>query len=171
MFYVFWLILNLALFASAVIVAFKLIRLIREKAGIVTAVIAAFLLLAFMSRGDESGGGTNNTPKWTFNSTDSIAKNSSGSKTLALDKNPLSKNMLILHYGKDRQRNTVLPLYAFSVSNGLTGGTKWVPVSVMATASSANTINYVVEGAVEWNLLWVTVYREEKVYRGRVEVE
>lgn len=73
--------------------------------------------------------------------------------------------------------NLVLIIYFLSIciipsTTGFRAGTEWKAVSISVYKTNDNTkFQYYVAGYVEWNLLGVNVYTQNKMFKGTVSIE
>lgn len=175
MLHILWGILNIAVFIFFVIIFFRAIRLIREHFGLFAAIIFVLGLFAFMrsSEKDRTNEPGNNIPirTFTFVSIDSVHIPLTNSIRVILEKTPISKYMLFIHYGIDRRTQITMPVHASSYATGITSGLDWRPVAVVVNRTSeSGKFSYQVDGTLEWNLLNLTLYSQSKSYEGDVIV-
>ena len=171
MLYLLWGLLNILLFLYFIIICFKATRLLREKVGLLASIIFVIGLLSFI--GQSNKGSDNKEPNsnqiktWKFTSEDSINRNATSSVDIVLEKTLVSKYHLGLKYGKDRQQRNS-PISAYSLTTGLTSGTTWKPVTIVVNRTNDNyKFEYLVDGVVEWKLLGLTIYSQQKEYEGK----
>ena len=173
MFYLFWAFLNIALGLFFLFVCIKATKLIRQKLGIVGAIVFVFVLVSFAcaprSKTDKDLK-TGNVKNWKFQSSDSLWKISHD--FIVLDKNWLSEINLYFQYGENKNTGLKVPTMAYSDMPGFIGGYNWKPVSINVYSTDENhKLAYSVVGNIEWTLLGLTVYHQLKTYDGEIEIK
>lgn len=174
MLYLLWGIINIALFLFFIVLCFKATRLVRERIGMLAALVFAIGLLSFMAstgNNDNKAHGTNTIKKWNFTPEDSVEVNFTRHIIVDLDNNPFSTNTLGIRYGKSKNQNSNTPIDAYSVTEGLVSGTSWRPMSINVDTITGNRLKYQVVGVVEWKLLALTIYSQRKNYEGAVAID
>jgi hypothetical protein len=171
MIHLLWGLLNVGLFIFFIVICFRATKLIREKLGLLAAIVFVFGLLSFMGNthadNDNKEPDTNRIRSWKFHSPDSLLNNSQESIDLVLEKNIISQYNVDIAYGQDKSTKLNVPISAYSILTGFTGGTKWKPHSIIVNATDDNTkFEYQVDGTVEWKLLGTTFYSQAKTYSG-----
>jgi hypothetical protein len=171
MLYLLWALLNIGLFLFFVAACVKATRLVREHFGLLTAIIFAVGLLSFVSgsgRKNKSENGES-TPSWTFAPEETVDRNGRMPIKAELEKTPVSRCVLTITYGKDRQTGANVPVRAFVGIEGLISGIAWDPAFVIVNPTEeAKRFEYYVSTTVEWKLLGATVYSQPKEYKGFV---
>ncbi|MFC3811431.1 hypothetical protein [Lacihabitans lacunae] len=171
MMYLLWALINIGLFLFFIAVSFKATILLREKLGLFASVIFVFGLLSFIghSSNDNENKESNSTQikTWEFANGDSLKINGTDFLHIDLEKTLFSKYELRLKYGKDKERNLVIPISAYSSNSGFISGTNWKPFSININATNdKNKFEYMVLGIVEWKILGIAFYFEPKDYTG-----
>lgn len=171
MLYFLWALLNIGLLIFFIVVCFQATKLIREKIGMVAAVIFVFGLLSFMggpgSDKDNMEPNSNQVKTWKFTSSDSIANNPNGLIDIDLEKTSISKYSLGILYEKDKLLKNNIPVSANTETTGFQIGTSWKPISIVVNRTENNQrFDYVVYGTVKWKLLGLTVYSQSKGWKG-----
>lgn len=173
MIYLLWALINLALIIYFVSICIKAIKLVRQELGLFATVIFVIGLLSFCTHNNDKNKDTNSnkTRNWTFASSDSLKQDMSSFLRVELQDNLISKYEIALDYGKDKN-NINVPISAFPSTTGFMAGTEWKPVSISVYKTNDNTrFRYYVAGSVEWNLLGVNVYAQNKMFEGTVSTE
>lgn len=171
MIYLLWGLLNIALFLFFIVVCFKATKLIREKIGRFAMLIFVFGLVSFIGHSNDENQNlepnSNQIKTWKFTPEDSLNRNGKYSLNIHLENTLVSKYQLGIKYGKDRQRETNVPISAYSSTTGFVSGTNWKPISIVVhTTDHNNKFEYHVFGVVEWKILGATLYSEEKEFNG-----
>ncbi len=173
MLYIIWAIVNIAIFIFFVFICFRATRLIRERLGLLAAVIFVLGLLSFAARPaydeDDNKEPGKNEIKWRFASEDSFRN--TYAVRVELKKSLIAKYMLFIKYGKDSQ-NINIPINADANVEGIISGTDWKPVGITITQTDNNSkFHYEVFASEKWKLLCVTVITQSKLYEGDVSVK
>jgi hypothetical protein len=171
--YLLWGLLNIGLFVFFIIICLKATKLIREKIGLFAAIIFVFGLLSFIGHSNKDNENkepnSNQIKTWKFVSEDSLKNSDSYLLNIELEKTMISKYDLGIKYSKDKERQSNLPISAYSSTTGFISGTNWKPVSIIINKTGYNNkFEYFVDGVVEWKLLGATIYSQLKEYRGIV---
>lgn len=170
MLYLLWSLINIILFIFFILLCLKATKLIREKAGLFSAIVFVFGLLSFVSSSnrnkDHHDAGTDRIRIWNFIPEDSQSTTGNHTLRIALQKTWISTYELGVQYSTDQQHLNI-PESAWSSITGMVSGTAWHPqfVSVKRTNDN-NRFDYAVSGVTEWTLLGVTVYSQNKDYNG-----
>lgn len=173
MIYLLWALINLALIIYFLSICIKAIKLVRQELGLFATVIFVIGLLSFCGHNNDKNkdSNSNQTKNWTFTSNDSLNQEMRSFLRVKLQNNLISKYEITLDYSKDKN-NVNVPISAFPTTNGFTAGTEWKPVSISVYKTHDNTkFQYYVAGYVEWNLLGVNVYTQNKIFEGTVSTE
>jgi hypothetical protein len=171
MLYILWGLLNIGLFIFFIITCFRATKLVKEKFGVLAAVVLVFGLLSFISNSNKDDNdhqsNSNQIRTWEFNSRDSVDINSTRFMQIALEKTLVSKYELGIKYGKQKEGQINIPLSANSWTTGFMSGTNWKATSIIVNKTNENNrFEYHVTSTVEWKLLGITIYSQPKVYRG-----
>lgn len=174
MLHLLWSILNIGIFIFFIVVSVKATKLVREKMGVLAAIVLVFGLLSFISRkaeapNPEPGGATVRT--WKFVTDISPYINDIKRTNIVFDNNIISKSVLSVRYSKDPQSGLYKPLEANTHINGLVAGNSWRQVSVQVSPTAVpNEFTYEVNGVVEWKLLGTTIISQAKEWTGKFEI-
>lgn len=174
--YLLWSLLNIGLFIFFIVICFKAIRLVKEEVGLMASIVFVLGLLSFGTNSNDDKNdkepNSDQIKTWRFISPDSIEKNSKSSVILDLEKTLMSKNSLLISYGKDTLQKNFIPMSANSWTTGFVSGTKWRPRSIIVNRTAQhNKFEYFVDGTIEWNLFGSTFYTKAKSYQGFVLVK
>jgi hypothetical protein len=172
--YLLWGLLNIVLFVFFIVTCFKASKFLKEKIGLLAAIVFVFGLLSFVttSGNDEENLATdkNERKKWKFATDDKIEINSIQTISVVLERTIMSQYQLGIQYGKTSDQ--ILPVQAYSLTTGLISGTNWKPVSIdVNTSGDDKTLQYFVIGVIEWKLLGATIYSQPKSFSGTVKGE
>lgn len=166
-----WSILNIGIFIFFIVVSVKATKLVREKMGVLAAIVLVFGLLSFIGQKAEApnlepDGSTFRT--WKFVTDIRPYIEDINKVDIVFDNNIISKSVVSVRYGKDTQTGLVKPLEAHTHINGLVAGTSWRPVSVQVSQTAVpNEFTYEVNGVVEWKLLGTTIISQAKEWTGK----
>ena len=184
MLYIFWGLLNLLLFAGFLVIAFYGIKQIRIRFGVFVAFVFVCLFFSFMNKPPESdrskkvmhslrfnGSSTMQfeEEKSTWHIDDSLASQYEliGSKDVDIYKTILFTIGLNISYGKDVTSNVLVPVYARPNFEGFQSGTKWIPnTPSFQVDEKGQKIQYKIDGIIQWNLLNLTIFSEQKSFTG-----
>lgn len=162
MFYLFWGLLNIALFIFFIRICFRATQLVKEKIGLLASVVFVFGLL-FIGCSNNSTADQYKT--WTFTSNDNVNQNSDFSIPVILEKNLTSTYNLYINCAKDQHQNNI-PESAQSSVTGFIAGTNWKPLNVTVNRINNDKFQYSITGIVEWRLLGAKLYTQFKSYDG-----
>lgn len=173
MLYLLWGLLNIGLFLFFVVTCFRATKLVREKFGLLAAIVFAFGLLSFISNANKNKNnkepGSSQIRTWKFTSEDSLDRNTAALIFIKLEKTLVSKYELSVKYGKAKQGQMNVPISANSFTTGFVSGTNWEPSYIIVNQTEDNTkFQYNVHGIIEWKLLGATIYSQPKEYSGLV---
>jgi len=175
MLYLLWALVNVALFIFLILGGIKAVKLIRQKFGIVTAIILVFCFLSIVFASTKEDNLNNQPPgshSWNFNASESIEQYSKKFATVALENHFLSKYGLDLVYGVSKQEQRNVPVSANSFTIGLVSGTKWTPTSIIISPTDDNKkFNYEVHGDEDWKLLGFVIFSHSKHFVGTAELK
>lgn len=170
MVYLFWALLNMALFIAFIVVCFKATRFIREKIGWAASFLFVIGLFAFIGGSnrdkDNLEPNSNQIKTWKFTSSSSLDKSSGYSVKINLEETLISKYTLGIQYGKDTGHNNI-PTSANTWTTGFESGMSWKPTSIIVNRTDDNhKFEYEVYGTVKWSLLGLTIYHQPKYWTG-----
>jgi hypothetical protein len=171
MLYLFWSLLNIGLFIFFLAICFKATKFVREKLGLLAAIIFVIGLSSFVGNtnndNDNKEPNSNQIKTWKFVSEDSLRSKENYLHNIILEKTPLAKYLFGIKYGKVKEGKINVPISAYSFTNGFVSGTNWKPISIIVDMTDDNNkFEYAVDGVLEWKLLGTTVYSELKEYKG-----
>ncbi|ESU19841.1 hypothetical protein FEDK69T_31020 [Flavobacterium enshiense DK69] len=162
---IFWGILNIAILIYFTIICFKSVKLIKEKIGILAALVFALGILSFASKpndkylADKNIDFLNQTnPKMAFNG-------NSFFQEVKLEDNLSTKIRLSILVGE--KGNELIILNANCSKEGFISGTNWNVQNIdVDKPKDKNYCNYSVSGFMEWKILGITFYSERKTFKG-----
>ncbi len=171
-----WTILAILLFLYFIMLCFKALGAIKEKLGLGVTIFLVIGLLSFMGNKENANkeikASISKEGSWDFVSMDSIEHPTVKHFSTVLKNNLLSKYNLDFTYGIHKRTKELVPIHAHSGTEGLVSGTKWTPIYIDVHATEdGKKLEYLVEGVIEWNLLNMNFYAQEKSYKGFVLVE
>jgi hypothetical protein len=170
MIYLFWGLLNIALFIFFIVICFKATKHIKEKMGLFASIVFVFGLLSFVGHSSIENNKELNysqTKTWKFKTSDSLNSKATYFLKVNLEKNFISKYDLMINYTEDIKGGKKIPISASSSTSGFVSGTNWRPMSIIINETSDNNqFNYIVLGVVEWHILGTTIYLQSKEYKG-----
>ena len=173
--YLLWSILNIAVFSLFFVVCFWATKLIKERFGIILAVFFVFGLLSFAaheSTDEPKQNQTTNPNTWYFTSSDSIAFNTMAHKSVNLKDNMISTYIFGVTYGRHKNNSGVVPITAYSATNGFISGTEWTPsyISVFQSDTEDQLVYYVI-GQIKWKLLGTTFVTQSNEFKGTISTK
>jgi hypothetical protein len=169
MIYLFWALLNIALFLYFIFLCLIATKLIREKINITAAIffVVAFLSYLGSSNTDKDESDSNQKARWQFIPPDSIQHQQTGRKDISLEKTWISNYSLSIKYSINQKDNSAIPISAYATTGGFISGTTWKPMNIILNKTNhKNTLAYAVDVKVEWQLMGSTVYSQLKTYKG-----
>jgi len=186
MLHVFWGLLNLFFIAGFFVICFYAVKLIRLRFGLFVAIVFVCGLLSFINKGDEKNE-TRQMRKLNFagQSTTSLAYQPGtwaledsmapqyvfqNTKQITVHENTLFSIILMVGYGVEKEAGRLAPLYAYSSVSGIISGVNWKPSPPILYANEAGTeLNYILEGIIEWKLMNIVLYSEQKKFTGSIK--
>jgi hypothetical protein len=176
MIFLLWGIISIGFYIYFLVICFRAAKVVREKLGLGITIVLVIGLLSFMGKRNDSNEINNSTVQmtksWKFYPQDSIESNSNDYVSIALKSTLLAKYTLGFSYGVHKTTKQLVPIQAHSDIDGVSAGTHWKPQLIFInTAEDAKKFEYHVEGIIEWKLLNVTIYAQEKSYKGIVVVK
>jgi hypothetical protein len=166
MMFLIWSLLNIALFTLFIVLSFHATKLMRDKFGIIIAVIFAFCLLSFIARPHQNDLSPE-VKNWKFTENENVLPNTTQSSQLQLRKTTISKFKLGFTYGRDSISNQLVPIQAYSTTTGFISGAEWIPEYIHLSITSIDGVfKYEVYGIIEWSLLGNRIYSQSQNYSG-----
>jgi hypothetical protein len=175
MLHLLWALINIAVFIIFISTCFRATRLIREKYGMLLAVIFVIGLLSFAGRDTNDAdrdAGKSKIKSWKFPDSDSLqAGYPTGSVDVILDENLINKTRLTISYTKSPE-GVRSPVEGWIGTLGFMAGTRWRPFSVdVDRTNDDNKFRYRVSSILEWKLLSATIYSQMKSAEGLVNIK
>ena len=175
MLHLLWALVYIGVFVIFVSTCFRATRLIREKYGMLLAVIFAIGLLSFVGAGtnDADGeAGKRKTGSWNLADHDNhLAGQRTGIVDIMLDENLINKTRLTISYTKSPE-GIASPYEGSIVTLGFIAGTRWRPILIdVKKTDEDNKFSYRVRGILEWKLLSATIYSQMKSAEGFVSIK
>ncbi len=166
MFYLFWLVLNIAAMITVIYYCFRAFGYLRPKLGAFISIIIVLVLLSFVT---DTGKDANSSSRhyWKINPAESTMTNSNDVIKVTLEKNWTCQYKLYLQYGKEKTSGKLIPVSASVPFLGISSGTDWSLVMVTITPTEdEKAFQYDIYGKVNWKLLSIKVYSEQKHWKG-----
>jgi hypothetical protein len=158
MLYFLWAIVNIGLFLFFIGICFSATKLLKERYGVLTAIVFVLTLFSFIGRSKVE------EPKtWELNATHPA----NAFVEVDLEETSISKYSLFISYNKDQ---SLTPISARTLTTGLHAGTTWKPTAITVNSTDRK-FEYSVTGVIEWSLLGITLYAQPKHWEGVVKVE
>lgn len=173
--YLIWGLLNIGLLIYFLTICFKVTKLIREKMGLFVTVFFVLTLLSFIGNANKESysksGNSNQTKTWENTSKDSLNLYMPNLSRIEMENNLVTSYNLEVFYVKDKNNN-IVPKSAYTSNTGLIAGTKWTPILIdINETNDKNKYSYTVIGVVDWNLLGITFYSQNKSFNGNILTE
>ncbi len=175
MIYLIWSLLNLGLVIYFLVICLKAIKLLRERVGVFAAVIFVFGLLSFLGQSAQDSyrkrTDSNDLKTWTFVSENSLEEHVVSFEEIELEANIISKRHLRVKYGNIAQSQYNIPISASPYTSGFCSGTDWIPVAINVYSINNNKeFKYSVIAVIEWKLMGLTLYNQQKKYDGIIDL-
>jgi len=160
-----WGILNIIIFIYFIIICFKSVKIIKEKIGVLAALVFVLGILSFASKQNDKNLADKNidflnqtNPKKAFNG-------NSFFQEVKLEDNLSSKIRLSILVGE--KGNELIILNANCSREGFVSGANWNVENIdIDKQKDKNYCNYFVSGFMEWKILGITLYSERKTFMG-----
>jgi hypothetical protein len=166
--YLFWVILNIGVFLFFIFICFRATKLIREKLGSLSALIFVFGLLSFVVNSKDDYQKSGERYEFNFNKDNSKSLDNKSVAFATLDNNLIFKTQLAVLYSRANDNSLIVPTYGYSTMSGLIAGHRWKASLVSVNAEGAK-IEYSVFGTIEWKLLGMVIYTQNKKYTGFID--
>jgi hypothetical protein len=165
MFELIWGILNGFILIYFIVICFKSVRIVKEKLGILASFIFVIGLLSFISKPDKKNLTDKNidflnqtNPKKAFNG-------NSFFREITLEDNLTSKIGLSILFGENEP--DLIILNANCYRSGFISGTNWNVENIeIDKEKNKKYCTYWVRGIMEWKILGITIYSEQKSFNG-----
>lgn len=159
-----WGILNIAILIYFVIVCIKSTKIIREKLGVVTALILVLGLLSFVAAPKDEN---SKTESFKFNK--NKFQGNTYLKSVKLEDNLATEIELTVKFGENEKEKKILS--AQTNRNGFVSGTNWKVETVsIENSKKENKYLYEVSGILEWKILGLRIYSESKYFKGNIKL-
>lgn len=172
MLYLIWGLLNIGLLIYFLIICYKVIKIVREKMGLLATVFFIVVLLSLIGSisKDSYNKATDSkkTETWNNTSEDSLFIDTSYLPKIELENNLVTSYYLFVFYGKNKN-NYLVPESAYTAQTGFVAGTKWTPMMTsLYRTNDKNKYSYSVYGIVHWKLLGIPIYTQQKKFKGTI---
>lgn len=176
--YLLWTLLNFAIIIFFIVLCFRATKLLREKLGILAAIIFVVGLLSFVTNKKESKGNIESPIKsrqvadFVFEEVRKIDSTTASYVTHTIESNTVSFLNMNVMFGREQNTNKTVPVEAGFKITGLLGGHKWAPKEVYILPSSRpGEFAYTVKGSLEWLLLGIPVFSQAKTFEGVISAK
>ncbi len=164
--YLFWSILNSAVIVAWLFISYLSIKLVKKEYGILPAVIMALGIISIFTTSYSSG---NNTilllrDRQAGDVIQNADLRKRTEKNTILEDSPLFNIRMISSF-EDVEGKPV-PVFVNISMNGFVSGFSWQTQRANIEVSGSNSFAYVIVGNLKWKLFGLTVYTEQKVFRG-----
>ena len=164
-----WSILNVLLLVSFPFFLINVMKIIREKRGIILALFLSFLLFSFVFRKEKVDNNITRTSRFTTDSKDNIYPGKGVSDFKKLEEMPLSDVELYSFWGFSKEKNEYIPIDATVSFSGFTSGHQWKTSHISIDKEAAKSgYEYTITGSVEWSILGFSVYTQPKQFTGKL---
>jgi hypothetical protein len=166
MLHLLWSLLDIGVLLIFIFLCYKTAVLIRKKVNLFVSILFVLVLLSVVNAADKSP--EINNGKSGFVSGRPGPKGFEQTKSISIT----SQNDLLFHiglfgfYGRDDSAG-LYPISASSTITGLVAGYKWIPSSTLLDTAEGK-IRYHFSGILDWQLLGITCYAQEKTFTGFV---
>lgn len=159
----FWGIFNIVLTLYFLVICFKSVRYVKEKMGLLAAIIFVLGGLSLVAHpGVNALGALQQTTEIVPSSTEATQVQT---KDIAVDPTWFSHLELTV-FALQSPSNTV-QYKATCALEGFVSGRSWQTMQVHITPIHAKTCQYTIAGKMQWTLLGMPLYSQHKVYRGQ----
>lgn len=141
-------------------------KLVRERWGMVSALVFTLGLLSFCGRSSVTN--TEHAAlakKWNVRADSTLIPNTIRTLQVTLDETLIAQFDLRINYGTDPLSLQKVPSSVYATTNGLVLGSQWQP-EVLSTTPLKEGIQYTVTGTYDWKFLGYPVYSQAKTYTG-----
>jgi hypothetical protein len=169
-----WLILNTLLICFVVVKVFRLLKIIRERYGILISVICTFFLLSFVSKPNKTNQKTDFFSLKTENKNldKNITYNSSYSEYIIVEDNLLSSINLFINYDKRGENREIIELNnCFTNRSGIITGTEFKMLDITIQKANTNSYDFIIIGKTDWSLVGITLYTAMEKYNGKITLK
>ncbi len=161
--YILWMLLNTCLGFFVLYIIYRLTKVAYIKAGSIGAITIVLIIITIICKPVKSNNNLQ-TKTWNFKTADSVRWFRSG-YFIAIENNPVFNIQLDVTSLSDKNRLVQEPLKASTQITGIVGGNDWIPQNILLTAKN-DSFYYIVSGRLDWKLLGITVFTQQKNFRG-----
>lgn len=169
-----WAILNIIFAITFLVICYKGAKLIKNEIGLWAAMIFVVGLLSLMNIFNKDGIQYKQNEKIVkkgFSPIDSIITNTTKNRNMVLEENAISDFNLEIEYGQNKITKLNTPIDAKVNILGTVNGRRWKPMMYLINQTNSNTkFAYDVYGLVEWKLMGITIYTQQKSFKGFVYI-
>lgn len=160
-----WGLLHIVALVFLVVLCFHWTKTVREKLGVVAAVVFVFVLVSFVSKPSDQ-----DVPhKIYFQNPKIPFIGNTHQKSVRLEDNMATNIDLFIGYGTDGKSTTLLQ--ASSNQSGFVSGTTWKTRAINVSKLGEKEVYfYTVSGILEWKFIGITIFSEEKSFEGKTEL-
>lgn len=160
-----WSVLNIAVFLGTIFVGYKTTVFIRKKVNLFFAILFALALLSFVNAADKSSEISSVKSELVSGTPGRKGFDQTKLVYVTLQKDLLLHIDLAAYYGRYNDSLGLYPINAGSTITGLVAGYKWIPSKILLD-TAAGKIRYHFSGILDWKLLGITFYAQEKYFTG-----
>ncbi len=167
MFELIWGLLNGIFLIYFIIICLKSVKLLKEKIGILAALIFVIFLLSLISKSNEKNITEKNIEILNQTNPTKAFDGNSFYNEITLEEHLTSKIGLSIFVGENKTTKALSILNANSNRTGFIFGTNWNAKNIdIDLQKDQNYCNYSVFGILEWKILGFTIYSENKTFKG-----
>ena len=164
-----WGTLNIALFLYFLFVCFKAVKLVRYQLGSLAAIVLVIGLLSFIGRSSEDESDNELQAEIPMEFADA---STTRLYNVVIEETLTQDYHLYINFSQEESSSGYVTANVSSFVTGFTSGTSWEPHMFIAnTEESKRTIEYTIDGTVDWLLLGVKLYSEPKTYTGTIDLK
>jgi len=165
-----WMLLNLSLFTFFIFLLFRATKAIRKRMGLAVTIFFVFCLSSFVCRSLTHIAEAN--PQKSFIGAQFTDKQESDTarkeiETIELDNRGTYKIIFGFSYGYSASQKSFVPLDAFTTLDGTVSFQSWKAQSISLKITDS-TLQYRVNGSIEWMLLGTDIFSQWKTYSGSI---
>lgn len=164
-----WGLINILILVSFILICFKAVKLIKEKFGVIQAIILTFGLLSFMSF--DKSVYENENKNFNLQRLNNISEKVINDFLIVKVIDKSLTNSLILSIKYSKLNNVTILKTANASKSGFVMGINWNPTMINVHKKNEKSINYYVVGQKEWRLLGLKIFSESKKFNGKINLE
>lgn len=170
MFELIWGIFNIVVFIYFFAVCIKSVKIVRDGLGVLAGLVLVIGLLSFIPKDDSKNLAEKNIDFYNKQSLNNSSRKpfigNSFLHDVSLEKNLTSEISLDIFFGEEK--NDLVIISANCMKDGLNCGTYWNVHSIhIDKPKNKNYCNYFVSGSVDWRIMGLKLYSENKIFEGK----